>query len=538
MSALSVAKEAVSEYPHSFFLKRLLIKTLASNHEIDKALVLFHHLHENIETRNNEVLATLESICWGILDEPQEPFEHLKLIHLMGAASAHDYKSVKTLLAALKSSNALIRAQALRLVAAFPDDVIKQEILSMIKGERNWFVRLELIEAIGNLHIEEGKVWLKSLLEDPRTTQEEKACAIQSLVEIHKTLSKEEFEQLFKSPRAALREFAFVAAMHLSEKDLILSAVNAFEDSSPYVRVMAALAFASLYDSQYPEEVQQHLVQLMNDRHPLVCLTAAFALAASSPELAEPLFQEKLSDYRPEVRHLAAAMAGRAAKMFPKLIEKELSSNKDELVRLNLALGAMGHGLFQKETGHMIDYILSQIDEIMIDEYTHPFFSFVHQGQVRHLPHIPDYPKLVDGLTRIDLIRRLFILGHPNAFSHLKRFLSHQVWSLTFESSAILLQEGDFSMMEPLEKLTRDRDAKVRVQAALALAFVSKDESMVPILIEAYPKLNGNVRLMMLEALGHIGTKESVEFLLERLKDPFHLTKVVAASSIVHSLYH
>ncbi len=538
MSALVDAQEAVKAYPHSLFLQRLLIKTLASNHEIDKALALFQNLHQNIETKNNEVLSTLESICWGILDEPQERFEHLKLIHLMGAASAHDYKSVKTLLEALGSSNALIRAQALRLVVMFPDDVIKHELLQMIQGEKNWFVRLGLISAMGRLHIVEAKDWLRSLLEDPRTTQEEKVVAIQSLVEMHQAFSKEEFDQLLSSSRSALRELAFAFAMHFGQKDILSTGMKAFDDPSPYVRVMATISFATLYDSDYPEEVKKSLISLMKDRHPLVSLTAAFALTPYSPEIAEPLFQEKLSDYRPEVRHLAASMVGRATKMFPKLVSKELSSHKDDLVRLNLAIGAMGHGLYLKEAAEVIDKALFSSDEIMIDEYTHPLFPFVHQGQVRHLPHIPDHPKLVDGLTRIDLIRRLFILGHSGAFSHLKRFLSHQVWSLTFESSAILLQEGDFSMMEPLEKLTKDPDAKVRVQAALALAFVSKDESMVPILIETYPKLDGNVRLMMLEALGHIGTKEAVEFLLERLKDPFHLTKVVAASSIVHSLYH
>lgn len=538
LSALTLAKEAVSLYPHSLFLQRLLIKTLASNHEIDQALLLFQRLHEQFETKNTQLLTTLESICWGILDEPQDRFEHLKLIHLMGAASARDFKSVKTLLASLKSTNALIRAQALRLAPMFPDDIIKEQILQMIRGEKNWFVRLGLISAIGGLKINEAKTWLQSLIEDPRTTQEEKVSAIQSLVEMHQSFSKEEFNLLIKSPRAGIRELAFVLAIHFSGKDLIIDGTKAFQDPSPYVRVMATIAFAMLYEYEYPQGVQRELSELMKDRHPLVSLTAAFALARTSPELAQPLFQDKLSDYRPEVRHLAASMVGRAARLFPKTVGKELVSHKDEFVRLNLALGSMGHALFLKEAGEVIHRALLQADEIMMDEYTHPLFPFVHQGQVRHLPHIPDHPKLVDGLTRIDLIRRLFILGHAEAFPHLKRFLSHQVWSLTFESAAILIQEGDFSMMEPLERLTKDKDAKVRVQAALALAFISKDESMVPILIEAYPKLDGNVRLMMLEALGHIGTIDAIEFLLERLKDPFHLTKVVAASSIVNSIYH
>ncbi|MBI5274352.1 MAG: HEAT repeat domain-containing protein [Chlamydiales bacterium] len=538
-TALVNAKKALELYPDSLLIKTLLIKSLAKNEEMDKALTILNSLDKEWDKKDNQYIPLIETICWGILSKPQDNFEHLQMIHLIGASTTHDYKGVQILLRCLKSTNALIRAQAIKITPTYRDDILQQEILHLLKKEKNWFVKLELIKAVGAMQMKEAKPWLKEILEDTKYTHEEKALAIQSLVTIYEQINVEELQTLLNSPRSGLRELGVMLITHLKQPGLLSYCSKLLLDSSPYVRIAAIHAYALLNSFSYEEEILAGMKKLLLDDHPIVSLSAAWALTPYSPHLTKQVFEEKINSPHPEIRWLCATIISRQLSYFSDFANDILFHHEDDLVKINIALGCIKHRIFLKEGGECIANFLERSSSyLMTDSFTHPFFDFIGDNQSRHLPHIPDYPKLINGLTRIALIRDLFIVEHKKSLALLKDYFLHHLWGLTFESSITLLQEGDFQSIENLERLLQDENPKVRVQTALALAFVSKDNTVVPLLINAYKELDSNIQLSMLEALGYIGSKEAIEFLIARLQDPFQLTRVVAASSIIQSIYH
>ena len=77
-----------------------------------------------------------------------------------------------------------------------------------------------------------------------------------------------------------------------------------------------------------------------------------------------------------------------------------------------------------------------------------------------------------------------------------------------------------------------------RIQAALVIAFYGGDPKVAQILENAYTKVDWERKIQILEAIGFIGNRDSIPFLLEVMKEPFTLLRTIAASSVIQCLYH
>ncbi|MCK4934511.1 MAG: HEAT repeat domain-containing protein, partial [Simkaniaceae bacterium] len=78
----------------------------------------------------------------------------------------------------------------------------------------------------------------------------------------------------------------------------------------------------------------------------------------------------------------------------------------------------------------------------------------------------------------------------------------------------------------------------IRVQAALASALSGNTGECVKILQNAYAKVDRDMKINILGALGHLGEKESIPFLIEIIEQPFQILRLVAASSLIQCIYH
>ena len=85
---------------------------------------------------------------------------------------------------------------------------------------------------------------------------------------------------------------------------------------------------------------------------------------------------------------------------------------------------------------------------------------------------------------------------------------------------------------------SNDSDKKIRLQAALVLAFMHQDEESIKVLEELYYTVKQNEKFYILEALGQLSTKQSIPFLMKLLSEPFMGIRVTAASILIQSLYH
>jgi HEAT repeat protein len=164
-------------------------------------------------------------------------------------------------------------------------------------------------------------------------------------------------------------------------------------------------------------------------------------------------------------------------------------------------------------------------------------FQTIEQSTLRHKSMIPNYPEVVDQVLRLEILNLLAILEAPHALEAIKVFLGEKKWKVTGLAAETLLGEGDEAAFEMVRGLLQDPDREIRVEAALVLASWAKDYSVIPILLDVYPTSDRQLQIKILESLGHIGDRQALPFLLERLSEPSQIMQLVAASALIRILH-
>jgi HEAT repeat protein len=445
------------------------------------------------------------------------------------------------LLTQMRASNAMIRSIAIRLSATYADAPLKDEIARLLKEERVWYVRLDVIQAVGALRMRELKGELKEIVGNPRTLAEEKLSAIIALVSLYDSIDREELLGLVQSERAGLRQLAAEVIIHLNLNDELDLLLPLLRDASPDVRTSALNALALMRMSKIGDIPVPALIEdNLSDSAPEVAITAAYVLLLHNEKEGSRHLSKWLKSENPQWRRLASAALGVSGKYGLRLALKEIKETADPYVKVNLAMGLIGQRIQVKMASDAIHQVFKQEKNTlwMWDTHSNPLFRSLAPSSVRHIEHIPHYPAVVDQLVRLDLLSALSIVRYPKAQAAVKEFLQTRTWGVTGAAAATLLQEGDEEGLAAVRALLDDADEKVRVQAAMILAVVGSDPSAVKVLQEAFPKVDREMKVHILEALAHIGDPISIPFLLDILKEPFQVLRVVAASALIQCLYH
>jgi HEAT repeat protein len=441
----------------------------------------------------------------------------------------------------LRGSNALLRSIAVKLATSYADAPFKDEIIRLLKEEKVWYVRLDVIQAAGILRLDEARTELKEIIGNPRTLAEEKAAAIVALVSMYDSIDRSELLSLVQSSRAGLRQLAAEVITHLNRRDDLDLLLPLLKDSSPDVRISALNTLALLRVQTIGKiAVSELLVENLNDSAPDVAITAAYVLLLLNEKEGSRCLSKWLKSENPEWRRLSSAAISVSGKYGIKLALKEINQAHDTYVKVNLALGLIGQRVQVKVACDTLYQALAQEKNTlwMWENHSNPLFRSLAPSRVRHIDHIPHYPVVVDQLVRLDLVSVLSILRYPKAQAAVKEFLQTRSWGVTGAAAATLLQEGDEEGLAAVRELLNDPDEKIRVQAALILAIVGSDPSAVKTLQEAYSHVDREMKVHILEALAHIGDPSSIPFLVDILKEPFQVLRVVAASALIQCLYH
>jgi HEAT repeat protein len=533
-SAVKEAEKALQSYPESKNVQLAYIRALSEMG--DETLAMEQWTETAIkfgEEKNNRRM--LELLAWGVLNKGESsPQLSIRLNAMIGAAFTRDAKAIPILLGHLRASNALLRSVAIKLAVSFGDAPLKDELARLLKEEKVWYVRLDVIRAVGALRMRELKGELQEIIGNPRTLVEEKATAIVSLVSMYDTIERQELLGLVQSDRAGLRQLAAEAIAHLHlphESDLLLPLLR---DPTSDVRISAMNALALMrVKSELLEENLHH-------PSPEVAITAAYVLLLENQKEGSRHLSQWLTSENAQNRRLASAALAASGKYGLKLALKTFRETQDPYVKINLGLGLIGQRIQVNAACDAIHKILSKEKNTlwMWDAHSNPLFRSLAPSRVKHIEQIPHYPAVVDQLVKLELLSVLSIMRYPGAQSAVREFLQARTWGVTGAAAATLLQEGDEEDLVVVRQLLNDSDEKVRVQAALILAIVGSDPSAVKILQEAYPHVDREMKVHILEALAHIGDPSSIPFLLEILKEPFQVLRVVSASALIQCLYH
>jgi HEAT repeat protein len=531
-SALTEAEQLATLYPDSRKVHKTLIEALAANGLEEQALNLWNQL----TVKDPNLLYDrhlLEELAWGVLKKGTRSTQYgVRLAATIGAYLTKDTRAVSILLKMMRDSNAVIRSVAVQMSASYRDAPLKDEIIRLMRDERIWMVRLEVIKAAGLLKIKELTSALQALVQSEKTTFEERQIAITSLLEMYDRISLPELMTLARSNRAGLRHLACSIAAHFQMEEARDEIIRLIQDSNPAVRIAALNAFGLIYKGK-----ETDVVKALEDSDPAVAITASWAAMIIGSEQGALKMKKWLFDSLPENRRLAAAALASVGSLGVNLARQVLKESNDPYVKANLALGLLGQRVEVATCCDLLyDFLEREKRLLMLDKKPNPLFEAIAPSQIRYNDQIPNHPEAQDQLTRLSLVSQLALVEDPRALDALKSFLQRKNWGISGVAAATLLHEGDDSSLEVVKQLLNDPDANVRLQACLVLAMFGKDESVLRDLQGAYAEADHEKKLHILEALGRIGNAQSYSFLVGVFKEPFPILRVAAAAALIQSV--
>jgi len=532
-SAVQEAQSALSLYPDETLVFEWAIRSLAAAGEDSEMMKVWERFQAHNAERSIEQ-ELLEEMCWGILKKGREAGGlSSQVICLIGAALTQDMRAVPFLLEAMRHTNAHIRAIAVELAGFYGDHPLREEIRRLFHQEKVPDVRVDVLRTLGQLELEDFLPDLIQCVANPKTGPKEKLAAIEAIVQMRDCIGKEELKILAESSRAGLRQLAceVISMCEMQEESALLQPL--MHDPQPEV-CAAALKSWGLLRQPIDLEIEHLAVEALD---PLVGITAAWVWLLNDPQDGEKGLIKWLEDERPHVRARAAAAVAASGPYGTALAKKYLKQTNDPYVQINLALGLA----WQREACTEVCAVLEKALHSLPDKWMHDedgLFNPLLKSTLSHNPTIPNYPEVVNQTVRLELLNLLAILEYPGALDAIKNFLKERKWGVTGLAAETLLGEGDETALELVRTLLKDPDKEIRIEAALVLASWGRDAAAIETLLEVYPKAERQLQLKILESLGRVGDKKVLPFLLERLKEPSLMLRMVAASIVIQILNH
>ena len=537
-SALDESQLLVDQYPESKLSLSTQVRALAAAGNESVALEVW----DQLASKNPDVLSNrdlLEDLSWGVLTKGLNSTQNgVRLASLIGTYLTHDVRAVPILIKMMRDSNAMIRSVAIQMASSYQDEPLNEEIIRLMSEEKVWMVRLEVIKAAGALRIKKLNSKLQQAVQSEKTTFEERHLAIEALLNIYDEISPSELKRLMQSDRAGIRHLACSIAAHFEIEEGKEGILKLLYDPHPDVKIAALNAFGLLYRKKIgSDEAKEKLAPLLKNSNPAVAITASWAAFLVDPFFAESHLSNWLFDELPENRRLAAAALSALGKKGVFLAQKTLQESSDPYVKANIALGLLGQRVeLEKSADALYAFLENENRMWMWDTRPNPLFQVLAPSQIRHVDHIPNYPKAIDQMTRLNLVSLRALIDDPRAIRALKTFLQKSSWGITGVAAATLLQEGGDGALELVRELMDDPDFNVRLQASLVLAMLGRDESVLSDLEKAYATADHEQKLYLLEAFGRVGNAGSFSFLITVFKEPFPILRVAAAAALIQSL--
>ncbi len=533
-TALENARSSLDKYSSSNKLKFKYIECLALNGEELKAIKELKKLKED----EYKYLSsdTLENISWAILNKASKSTQYTtRLTTLIGVHLTGDVRAIKILNESMKDTNAIIRSVSLQLSSSYMDRPLKEMVNELFLNEKLWLVRLEVIKAIGKMKIFEKENQLKEIIADEKATFEEKEVAISSLVNILQNVDLEEIKNLAKSKKAGLRKLCCDLTSYFDVKEAKDLIIELCDDPISDVRIAALNAICLNFLNEI-KDLKKLLLKWVNDPSPNVAITASYMAILKNYSFGEKYLRKYFYQQDFDNARFAAAVLGKLSNKCLNLKKEILNRHKDIFVKANIAIGLIGERKLIKEASNVLFSFLENDEKIMWENRQNPLFEVLYPSYIRHIDQIPRYPEAIDQMTRLQLLSMLAIVEDPRAFEAIKIFLKQKGWGITGFASATLLKEGDEQALAIIKELLNENQSDIKVQAALVLALFGKDPSVISTLEEAYQDADYNMKIQILEAMGHIGSKKAIKFLIDALEEPYQNLRVVSASSLVRCL--
>jgi len=491
--------------------------------------------------RLNELEATddlelVEEVAWSFLCAAEHSAQiPVVSSSLIGNYLTRDVRAVKALMHSMRSSNAGLRMLAVRLGAAYGDAVLVDTLEAMLGTEQVWYVKLEIIRALGHLRVKSSAEKLEAILSQSEFAEEKVAC-VGALVTFYDDVTEEQVDLLLESKSSGLRLLGLQLLIHFDKNQWREKCLRPLMDHSVDVRCAALTTLGMLGMGEL--EFGGTLATLLEeDLYPVNVHAAWLLLKQNRMEGYRHLYRMAMHG-DDKLRRLAAASIASSGVAGELLAEKLLKESSDPYVKVNIALHMLGGSIERNLTTKQIFNFLDQTDEkIMFEYFPGSFFTAVAPSQVRHSPHVAQYPLLVDQMVRLQLYSALAVVKAKGSEKLIAKFLDRGMSEVVQAASMTLLQEGSREALDQVKELLQDESLSdtVKLGATLVLAYAGEEEAFDQ-LKSMYFNFGRMEKLMIIEALASVKGQKSLSFLISLLDEHAHILRIASASAIIQSL--
>lgn len=537
-SACNEAFNALQQFPDDQELSEAYIKALSKTGK-EKDLISFTGSYLAKYPEKKEQRDMLETLSWGVIENAASSNAPLIRIYaLLAAFYANDAKGIHIIQKSLQDGNSFLRSAAIQLSSELRDSKLQNEILRLMTEEPIFMLRLEAIKAAGLMKNLAAKEALEKIIANDHAEHEEKALAIESLVNLMDLAKRGEVEALSKSSRFGFRLLAceLVSTQELNgDLDLIIPLLK---DSRREVRKAALEVIGTLRATSFDgKEMSEIVSPLLNDIDSKVGVTAAWVLILNDKSKGQMAFKPFLETGDKETKLLAAAALAKAGKYGLPFTRQAFHSATDSFVKMNLSFGLIGQGELIEDACNALYSGLTETKE-QIMWVQSGVFKYLAPAKISLKESIPTQKEAMNQLARLEILNILSIKDYSRAEDGIRQFLKERSWGISAMASLLLLSEGDESSIDLVKNLTKDPDEKIRIQAALILSLWNSGDEAVQILQDSYSNADRELKERILEGIGRIGSLTSIPFLIDCLEEPFQSLRVIAASSLLQTLYH
>ncbi len=544
-SAVAEANEAVAQYPESGPLLEAQVTAMAANGQENGALEAWERYVELFPDKQvpgkdpNTLL--LEKLSWGVLNKgARSPAPSMQFLSIVGAVMTSDANAIDIVKAGMTGSHSILRGLSVQVSSYLRDSELQDELLRLLKEEPVWAVRMLAIRASGEMRFQKAYPFLEDILSRDGTMLEEKIAAVEAVVNILDNIDRTNIERLAKSDRSGLRWLACGLVTQFDRVEDVDLIVPLISDPQSIVRVSALHALGALRVKEVDGYSAEELIApRLKDSDSSVAITAAWAMTLINPFAGQEALKEWLASPESTIRRFAAAALAATGKYGVSLAAKVLEEHEDPYVKANVALGLVGQRVqTDKACGVLFTFVTTHKEPLMWSSEGGEGFRVLAPSDITHNDMMPQYPEVVNQMTRLEVFNLLAIVQYPKALEAIRDFLREKMWGVTGIAAQTLLQEGDETALSLVRVLLKEEDRKLRVQAALALAMWGRDPEAIQTLQDAYSSADRDLKLKLLEALGHIGDRKSIPFLVGVLHEPFQGLRIVAATAIIQCINH
>lgn len=535
LAAYEEATQMMRRFSQSPLAYLSMIATLARLGEEKKMVATWHAYQEKFpqEPLQRQVV---EEMAWGVLQKAALSSSFIiRQMALIAALLTQDVKGIEILYRGMQDSNYAIRATAVELAGQLPDAKLMDRMQLLFKQEKRWPVKKKVIAAVGTMKIKTLKPQLLAFIADPSSLAEERMLAIHALLKIQDFLERKEVLALVTSSRSGLRLLACQAIMHFESMRDLDQLVLLCKDFNAEVRAAALQAIGLLKPADLPQEVLILARKFVKESHCQLAIAAAWLLTLYYPEEGRDHFAFLLKN--PKRRDcLLAAMALKATGKYGLPLSLQLfTSHKDPFIRLNLAEHVAQQQTETLKACQVIASVLKNNQQrwCLIEE---GIFTGIATRQIFF--NQEKEAEMEDQLLRLEMLNLLAMFKWPQAQEAIKQFLAERSWGVTGAAASLLLTEGDETAVEIVRNLLHDPSAKVRLQAALVLSLWSQEEEAIKTLEQSYSISAQEQKCHIVEALGRIGSMQSLPFLIDLLNEPSQTLRVIAALALIQCLHH